>query len=165
MQADPDTFRFAMRGVAATVSILTTRVGGVAYGMTATAVAPVSLSPPALLACVNREASIHDPIRQGRLFWVNVLGEEHDEECRAFAGKLAGPDRFRCGAWREGHGMPYLADAQANLLCELDREVPVATHTVFIARVVDVRASGTNRPLIYLDGRPGRAAIGESRRC
>jgi flavin reductase (DIM6/NTAB) family NADH-FMN oxidoreductase RutF len=90
---------------------------------------------------------------------VNVLAEHHDQQCFAFSGKMNGPDRFNCGTWRDERGLPLLADAQANLFCEVEREIPFATHTIFIGRVVEVRNSGGARPLIYLDGRPGRASL------
>jgi flavin reductase (DIM6/NTAB) family NADH-FMN oxidoreductase RutF len=67
-------------------------------------------------------------------------------------------DRFRSGSWQEERGMPLLADAQANIYCEVDLPIPFATHTIFIARVIEARVSGTVRPLIYLDGRPCSAA-------
>jgi flavin reductase len=153
-----EPFRLAMRRMAATVTILSTKLNGICHGMTATAVTVVSVSPPAMLATVNQGASIHDPLRQARRFWVNLLNEKQYDHCLAFSGKLTGSDRFRDGDWQEEHGMPFLADAQANLLCEVARDVPFATHTIFIARVLDVRLLPGAQPLIYLEGRPCRPA-------
>jgi flavin reductase (DIM6/NTAB) family NADH-FMN oxidoreductase RutF len=159
LQTDPlsEPFRQAMRRMAATVTILSTRHAGVSHGMTATAVSCVSVSPPAMLASVNQNASLHEPLRRARRFWINLLTDEQAEHCSAFSGRLSGQDRFTCGDWREGNGMPYLADAQANLFCEVAREVPFATHTVFIAEVLEVRQLPDAQPLIYLEGQPCRA--------
>jgi flavin reductase len=154
VESGHDAFRLAMRRMAATVSILTTRMDEQPYGMTATAVSPVSMAPPALLVSINQSASIHEPLKRIGAFWVNLLGDDHDKHCFAFSGKLAGADRFRCGSWQEERGMPLLADAQANIFCEVDLQIPFATHTIFIARMIEARISDAVRPLIYLDGRP-----------
>ena len=44
-----EIFRKALRGLAATVNIVTTSDGGQRYGMTATAVMSLSLDPPSLV--------------------------------------------------------------------------------------------------------------------
>jgi flavin reductase len=148
-----DSFRLAMRRMAATVSIITTEFEGVPYGMTATAVSAVSVSPPSLLIAVNQSASIHNPLRQAGAFWLNLLSADHGEHCSAFSGRLQGAERFTCGEWRRERGMPLLTDAQAGLLCEVDKEIPYATHTIFIAQVIETRVGGPLNPLVYFDGR------------
>lgn len=158
-QSDNGAFRVAMRRMAATVSIISTRLESVPYGMTATAVSPVSMDPPSLLVAVNQSASIHAPIKSLGVFWVNLLGEDHIEQCQAFSGKLSGSNRFHSGTWIEERGMPLLADAQANICCEVELQIPFATHTIFISRVIEVRASGSVRPLVYLDGQPRRVPL------
>jgi flavin reductase len=154
LTATSETFRLAMRRMAATVSIVTTEFEGVPHGMTATAVCAVSAAPPALLIAINQSASIHGAIARRKAFWVNLLGEGHSEHCSVFSGKLKGADRFGCGEWRREQGMPLLIDAQANLLCEIGTIVPYATHTIFIAQVIDVRVDSLLNPLIFFDGRP-----------
>jgi flavin reductase (DIM6/NTAB) family NADH-FMN oxidoreductase RutF len=47
-----------------------------AYGMTATSVCSVSVEPPTILACVNRQARTHREIVRGRRFAVSLLAEE-----------------------------------------------------------------------------------------
>jgi flavin reductase (DIM6/NTAB) family NADH-FMN oxidoreductase RutF len=150
-------FKRAMRRLAATVTIITTAdVNGNRYGMTATAVNSLAMDPPSLLICVNHSASIHAPLLGRGRFCVNVLTTEHEELVAAFSGKLKGDARFQSGDWRaEEGGLPYLADAQCNLFCEIDSVVPYATHSIVIGRVVAVRVEEGIRPLIFADGKLG----------
>ena len=51
------------------VSVISTRHNTIRHGITVTSVTSVSMNPPSLLFCINRAASLHDPvIRSGRWF-------------------------------------------------------------------------------------------------
>jgi flavin reductase (DIM6/NTAB) family NADH-FMN oxidoreductase RutF len=147
-------FRDAMRRLAATVTIITTSEGKNWHGMTATAVTSVSADPPALLVCVNQSASLHEPLLGSGRFCVNLLRACHTDLCGVFSGQRDGAERFAVGQWlADESGLPYLADAQASLLCTVELKLPYATHTVFIGRVDTVRIFDEVKPLIYQDGR------------
>jgi flavin reductase (DIM6/NTAB) family NADH-FMN oxidoreductase RutF len=150
-------FKRAMRRLAATVTIITTAdVNGNRYGMTATAVNSLAMDPPSLLICVNHTASIHAPLIGRGRFCVNVLTTEHEELVAAFSGKLKGDARFGVGDWRnEEGGLPYLADAQSNLFCDIESVIPYATHSIVVGRVVGARVEDSIRPLIFADGKLG----------
>jgi flavin reductase (DIM6/NTAB) family NADH-FMN oxidoreductase RutF len=147
-------FRHAMRRLAATVTIITTAEGKQWHGMTATAVTSVSADPPALLVCVNQTAGLHDPLIASGRFCVNLLRACHTDLCGVFSGQREGHERFQFGDWlTDDSGLPYLADAQASLLCSVELKMAYATHTVFIGRVDAVRIFDEVSPLIYQDGR------------
>lgn len=148
-------FKRAMRRLASTVTIISTAdVNGNRYGMTATAVNSVSTDPPSLLICVNHNANIHAPLAGRGVFCVNVLTTEHEDLVSAFSGRLTGSERFTVGDWRDdGRGIPYLEDAQCNLVCDVDTVVPSGTHSIIVGRVTAVRVAEGIAPLIYADGR------------
>jgi flavin reductase len=149
-----DTFKSAMRRLAATVNVITCESEGSRYGITATAVTSLSADPQSLLVCVNRGSSICPIITERRAFCVNILGAHHVEISRAFGGASPASERFLTGDWTEtDDGLPLLLDAQASLICELDNTVSYGTHNVFFGRVRDIKLSGDIRPLIYGDGR------------
>jgi flavin reductase len=145
-------FKVAMRRLAATVTIISTGSTEHRYGMTATAVTSLSMDPPSLLVCVNRNASIHEPIRDEGRFCINLLGLTHQSHCSIFSGKEKGEERFRYGAWLTHDGVPYLADAQANIFCDVDGAMEYGSHTIFIGRVGNCLVRGEAEPLIYVDG-------------
>ncbi len=55
-------FRKAMRRLTSAVSVISAMHDGVRHGITVTSVTSVSMAPPSLLFCVNRAASLHDPV-------------------------------------------------------------------------------------------------------
>lgn len=155
MSLDPEaaSFKAAMRQFATTVSIVSTAGGGERFGMTATAIASVSMDPPGLLICVNHDAGIHDPLKARRLFWLNVLHEGQEEFCSAFGGGLPADERFSLGNWSTCEsGLPYLADAQANILCAIEADLAYGTHTIFVAKVLKALSHSDIRPLVYFKG-------------
>ena len=152
--APAEGFRAAMRRLAGTVTIVTTRHEARRYGMAATAVCSVCAEPPTLLVCVNRSASIHEPIAAAGRFCVNLLSLEHAELVAPFSGRLAGEARFDHGHWVSGAlELPCLQDAQASVFCVVRQAVPYATHTVFFGEAVAVRVRQDVAPLVYQDGR------------
>ncbi len=148
-------FRSAMRCLAATVCIVSIAdEGGEWNGMTATAVTSVSMDPASMLICVNNSASLHRPLQSGVRFCVNILKSSQVPLAGAFStSKVKGAQRFANGDWQaDDSGLPFLADAQANLFCTLDLAVPYGTHTIFVGKVVGVRVSERVSPLLYQDG-------------
>ncbi|WP_368744370.1 flavin reductase family protein [Desertibaculum subflavum] len=147
------SFRLAMRRLAATVTIITTSDGGIRHGMTATAVTSVCADPPSLLFCVNQSASIHAPLKVGSQICINLLKAVHTELSQVFSGKLEGEARFAHGRWDAGDfGVPYLADAQANIFGHVEMLMAYGTHSIYIARVTRAIVHPEVAPLVYQDG-------------
>jgi len=145
-------FRSAMRALASAVSIVSTTHDGQRFGMTATAVASMSMSPPSLLVCVNQAASLHAPLLASGAFCVNILHAWQSALAQAFGSKQV--DRFAHGTWLlDDRAMPYLADAQASIFCDVDDIHAYGSHTVVIGKVYRVGVCGPVHPLLYQDGR------------
>lgn len=148
-----NTFKAAMRRLASTVTIVSTTHDGQRYGMAATAVSSVTTSPPAILACVNRSASIHAALSIGAYYCINLLGPGHAGIVGAFSGQMTGEERFGRGDWRVGPGgQPYLADAAACIFCVLALSTPYGSHSIVVGEVEAVFLPGEPEPLIYRDG-------------
>jgi flavin reductase (DIM6/NTAB) family NADH-FMN oxidoreductase RutF len=156
--ADPNVevqaaFRNAMRRFASTVSIISVQSGAERHGTTATAVTSVSLDPPSLLVCMNQDSRLHGFLRKEDRFCVNFLHVGNRDISQAFSSAMPGAERFAHGDWQtDHHGIPYLADAQANLFCAKDVELPYGSHTIFIGRVFDARVRDDVSPLLYGNG-------------
>ena len=150
-----DRFRTALRGMAATVCVVTAGDGTRSHGMTITAAASVSMAPPALLVCLNRSATVSDLARIAQGFCLNLLRTGQEDISRAFSGGVAGQERFDHGTWRtlDAWDAPYLVEAQASLFCRKVAAFPYGTHIILIGDVVDVIAGDADAPLIYHDGR------------
>jgi flavin reductase (DIM6/NTAB) family NADH-FMN oxidoreductase RutF len=164
VEADVDAFRAAMRRLASGVCLVTHSVGGARAGMTATAVASLSLDPPTLIVCLNRAASTYAGLAPGVAFGVSVLGADHREFAERFAGRTGeeGAERFREGRWLiPPSGAPLLWDALAAFECEVEDIVERHTHAIVIGRVKHAAAGSDGGALVYWRG--GYDQLGWSR--
>jgi Asp-tRNA(Asn)/Glu-tRNA(Gln) amidotransferase A subunit family amidase len=80
-----DDYRAIMRHQAGAVTVIACGAPGARAGLTATAVASLSDSPPTVLACVNRAAGAHDPIIEASAFSVNLLSSTQQPIAERFA--------------------------------------------------------------------------------
>lgn len=147
--------RAGMRRLASSVCIISLKdAQGVAHAMTATAVSSVSDNPPALLVCVNRQASAYPALMDHRPFCVNVLHESHADLSVHCAGKSEA-GRFAKGRWcHHANGLPYLEDAEAVFFCSNDRLVEYGTHLIAVGKLLEVHtADSAVKPLLYADGK------------
>lgn len=150
---DAADYKAGMRLLATGVTLVTTVLGGVRQGLTASAVTSLSAVPPLVLVCVNRTAGAHDAIRSAGAFAINVLNDSHAALARLFSDTAATTRRFDSTAWGTGlTGAPLLPDALASFDCRLEDAIEKATHTIFIGAVLAVRTQPAARPLIYFDG-------------
>ena len=149
---DADTFRRLLSRFASGVAIITAREGDRDVGMTVSAFCSVSLSPPLVLVCVDRGASMHDLLLQHPTLGISVMACEHEAYCRRFADKRE-TQRFRGVSFTRGEtAVALLDDAMLHLECQLVHHCEAGDHTIFIAEVErgDTREG---RPLVYYGGR------------
>lgn len=118
--------------------------------MTVSAFASVSLSPPLVLACVDRVASIYPTLMVQDWVGVSILSEEQEGTSRRFADPDA--DRFDDLEIQRGeHGVALLGGASAHLECRIVARHEGGDHTIFIASV-EQAAVHPGRPLLYYRG-------------
>lgn len=145
-----DSFRQAMRHVASTVYAITTGIHGERQGILATAVSSLSFDPPSLLVCVNRSASLHEPLSGAGIFAVNVLGLGNRDVAQQFM-TAKGEDRFAVGAWEQHHNVPVLATAQSTFVCRRAHCHEYGTHSIFIGELIAASHRSDAAPLTYYD--------------
>lgn len=154
--ADPITLQFkkAMRRLTGTVSIIATQEDSLRWGMVVTAVNAVCMEPPAVLVCVNRSATMYEPLARTRRFTVNLLQERQHGLVAPFSSKIGHEERFSHGDWRESGGLPVLAGAQATLFCTVDGTLSYGSHDILVGYVEAVDVADPVAPLLWQDGRP-----------
>jgi flavin reductase len=143
-----------MRRLAAGVTIVTTGLGELRAGLTATSVCSLTAEPPRLLVCVHRDADTHDIILQSRVFAVNVLVSSQRELADHFGRRDTSPalDKFASGEWARGStGAPVLLGAAANFECGLVEAVEASTHTILIGEIEAARFDEGASALVYHD--------------
>jgi flavin reductase (DIM6/NTAB) family NADH-FMN oxidoreductase RutF len=156
----PDRFRYAIGHFATGVTVVTT-VGtdGQPVGTTASAVSSLSLDPPLVLVCFDRQSLTLDAVLTHGAFVVNVLADHQRHLSVNFAR------RGLAVAWhgvrhRPGRtGSPRLDGVLATLECTLEHSLPGGDHEIVIGRVRDAETSDDNQaPLLYWRG--GYASVG-----
>ncbi|WP_102959430.1 flavin reductase family protein [Mangrovicella endophytica] len=154
---DPLLFKRGMRRLASGVSLVTTiEPGGGPKGFAATSVTAVSAEPtPSLLVCVNRQVSCHGALHASGVFCVNVLSEHDAAMAQLFSSSEHRDRRFLDPRWESlATGSPAFAGALASFDCEVVSTMEVESHTIFVARTVEIRLWGEDvQPLLYVDGR------------
>jgi flavin-dependent trigonelline monooxygenase, reductase component len=147
----PLAFKQAMRHVPTGVTIVTSLKDGEPRGLTLNSFASVSLEPPALLICVNREARSYLYISSSRIFCVNVLAGHQRAVAEHFAGKVR-EHQFESVPYAvDTTGAPVLDDAIAHFDCRVMEEHHVGSHSIFIGEVVSCGARAGS-PLGYFNG-------------
>lgn len=146
-------FRDAMRRLAGTVTIVTVANDGEAHGTTATAVTSLSMNPPSLLVCFNRDSRLHAMLSAADRFCVNLLHVENVEVSKLFSSPVSSKERFASGRWiTPKDGAPYLENAQSSIQCAKDQQIDYGSHTIFIGRVLGARNREAVSPLLYCNG-------------
>ena len=130
-------------------------------GMTANAIASVSLEPMLLLVCVDKQARIAPHILKNPFFSLSFLNEDQAPLSDLFAGRWKGaPLDFRFEPWGD---TLRLAGCIAAVGCRRYQVLEGGDHWIIIGEVTALyRSDGTPAPLIFYSGQYRRLApIGE----
>lgn len=144
-------FRHAMRHVPTGVTVVTSLKDGEPRGITVNSFASVSLEPPSLLICINREARSYLFISTSRVFCVNVLAGDQRRLAEHFSGKVRDRQFIEIGYKTDATGAPVLDGALAHFDCELAHEYLFGSHSILIGHVVSCSARAGS-PLGYFNG-------------
>lgn len=135
------------------VTVVTTRYEDRPQGMTANAVASLSLDPPLILVSVDAKAQMNACLKASDCFAVNILTEEQEDISVRFARH--GPKDFSGIAYRtEATGSPVFEHALAFVDCRVTEILPGGDHDIFIGEIV-AGGAGQGRPLVFYGGRYG----------
>jgi len=151
MTLDPDAFRAVLGRFASGVTVITACDREARdHGMTVSAFCSLSLEPPLVLACVAKDARMHDLLLSGEHYAVNILAANQEALSRRFSG--TDPNRFGgVGFTRGQHGPALLDDALAHLECRRWAHHDGGDHTIIVGEVEAAVVRG-ERPLLYYRG-------------
>lgn len=160
----PDEFRRLLGRFASGVTVVTTSdPDGSPTGLTVSAFASVSLTPPLVLVCIAHKAQSHPALLATRRFAVNILSADQEALSSRFASSPASgaAEKFEGTAYHcSARGLPLLDAALAHLECSVVATHEAGDHTILVGQV-DAGASPESAepgPLVYFRGRYGRLA-------
>ncbi len=148
---DPNRFRELLGSFATGVAVMAALdANGRPAGITVSALASVSLTPPLLLVCIARDADFHAVIAGVSRFGLSILAEDQEGLSRRFAADV--DDRFAGIGWTpHATGVPLLNDVAAHVVCGVAGTHEAGDHTVFFGQVLDGQAFA-RQPLLHHRG-------------
>ena len=150
---DEETFKAAMRSLAAGVVMVVAQRGERLWGLTISACCSISASPPQVLISLADDASCRDAILETGRFGLSVLRDDqkHLAELGAVPGGPKYVDAF-CQDAGSGRGTTMIAGALVHVDCAVARVFEVSDHTILIGNVeAVVTPEGPGGPLLYFD--------------
>lgn len=142
---DAPLFRDAMARVASAVHVVTTIGPHGRIGLTATAVASVSDTPPTVLVSIAQPSRTLAVIEASGVFCINTLPGNCEDLAEIFASRrgIDGEARFASRQWTSlATGAPVLSEAVAAFDCRLVAAHDIATHRILIGEVVGLGGAG-----------------------
>jgi flavin reductase (DIM6/NTAB) family NADH-FMN oxidoreductase RutF len=168
MSAEQQRALRSMMGRFATgVSVVAARHGPLLAGMTANAIATISIDPPLLMASVNRRTETHEAIVGSHAFAVSILSDGQQALAECFAQSITADKvrRFCDAPWHEAEtGSPILDGAIAFFDCRVAARHDGGTHSMFVGEIVAGSYDTGMEPLIWFGSRYRRLAADEADR-
>ena len=148
MPIDKDQFRRILSSFASGVTVVTTIDREQRpHGLTATAFTSVSLDPPLVLVCIDKQTETYPHFALAGLFAVNFLALEQRDISQRFAKH--GGDKFSDTAWhRGGLGVPILGGTVGHVECRIIRAHDGGDHTIYVGEI-EAGDAGDGPPLLY----------------
>jgi flavin reductase (DIM6/NTAB) family NADH-FMN oxidoreductase RutF len=148
---DGRAFREACSRFATGVCVVTSFGPDGPSGMTANAVASLSLDPPLMIVCFDRTARTLAAVEHSRRLAVQFLAHDQEHIAGRFASKLPEAGKFEGVGWSDRAGVPALDGCLAGLACEVRELLPGGDHLIAVAKAVDLwRSEG--EPLVFFRG-------------
>ena len=149
---DPGHFRSVMGNFATGVTVVTATGPAGPVGMTANAIASLSLEPLLLLVAFDNTARTLQVVRDTGRFGVNVLAAGQDALARLFASKAPEDAKFAGVPHTVHDGLPVIDGTIAYVGCRLERLVDGGDHTIGIGTVIAAEAAPAGEPLVWFRG-------------
>jgi flavin reductase len=125
-------------------------------GMTANAFTSVSLDPPLILVCVDRNAAMYKAVLAAGCFGVSMLsaGQEHLAHYFADHSRPRGPEEFAAIGWSPGPeaGAPVLHGSLAWLECAVATSYDGGDHEIFLGSVLASGSGPADDALLFFRG-------------
>ncbi len=133
--------------------VVTSRSNGNANGQIANALMQVCADPLAVAVCLNKQNLTHEYVAASRVFAASVLSEATPLPFIGRFGFKSGRTLHKLdlvGTLRGITGVPVVTDyATAYIEVEVDRELDVWTHTLFVGKVVAASILTEERAMSY----------------
>lgn len=147
-----EDFKGALGSWASGVTVVTTRLEDVVYGITVSSFSSLSMEPRLILVSLQDSNHLPHMIRKSKRFGVSILATGQEEVSGYFSTSGRDPSAdFGEGIQTEigETGSPLITGALAQIDCELEEAYPGGDHTIAVGRVVAANFDPRKLPLMY----------------
>ncbi len=122
--------------------LITSRHNGKENAMSATWVFPLSMDPPLFGVSISPKRHSFQLIRDSGAFGINIPSEDMEDAVK-LCGTKSGRDSDKFAEAKltkeEGAGrVPLIRECLASIECEIEREIVLGDHSVFVGRAIKV---------------------------
>jgi flavin reductase (DIM6/NTAB) family NADH-FMN oxidoreductase RutF len=149
---EPEDFRDVMARLAASVVVISARVGTGFRGLTATSLVSISAEPPLVLVSLERPTVTRNAVVETKAFNVSVLTRSQEFVAERFAGRAPAV----AASWNDvphhlgTNGIPLIDGCVAWLECKLTQVHEAGDHDICVGEVENA-VKGAGEPLILWD--------------
>lgn len=153
MMLDPDAFRQSMRNWTTGIAIFAAQHAGNRHGMTVSSFTSVSLTPPLVLASIQKHTRTYEVADLSGAFAITILADNQQDVSDRFAGRFGEEEERFSNLETEVllTGSPLLVGGLAYIDCKIYSRIDLETHALFIGEVVAVQDLPPLKPLVYFD--------------
>lgn len=154
---DPGHFRQVLGQFATGVTVVTAAgPDGENVGLAVGSFFSISLDPPLVGFCPAKTSSSYPHIEKAGQFAVNILGQDQQDVCSAFATSKG--DKFNGISHTAApvSGAPLLDGVLAWIDCQLDTVHDAGDHWIVVGRVHELTVARDGLPLVFFQGGLGR---------
>ncbi len=137
------------------VTVVTAMDGAEPIGLAIGSFSSLSLDPPLVLFAAGQSSTSWSRIRPIGRFCVNILAEDQEDVCRAFA--MRSDDKFEGIGWTHSAlGSPIIHGVSAWIDCETHDIVEEGDHDIVVGAVRGLDVEHEGGPLVFYRGGYGR---------
>lgn len=148
-----EQFKAAMRQFASGITVLSWNTEqGDPQGITVSAFSSLSLDPPLVLFCIDRNAYVYPQLCAREYLAINILAAGQTN----LAYQFAGADRSGLNEHlhhQNTQKQPMLINALCNMLVRITDRIPQGDHDIFIAAVEESTVYEERQALLYHNSR------------
>ncbi|GAA1695794.1 flavin reductase family protein [Microbacterium sediminicola] len=134
------------------VMAVAAEVDGAPVGLAVSAFVSVSLEPPLVLLCFDKQSSTWPKLKDLDAIGVSVLARDHAWLAKQLASRSR--DRFAGASFeRVDSGALLLADTPTQMVCTIDQVLEGGDHLMVLMRVGECRVDADIEPLVWHDSR------------
>ena len=146
-----DTFKELMKRFASGVTLITFDDGGKYSGLTVSSFCSLSMDPPLILICIDKNIHSHNSLKNGASFGVNICTSEQGKLAWDFANSNVDKNELILSLKHNvtDNNVPLLSDCLASMECTIKEAYAGGDHTIFVGQIESGDFDDKSDPLIY----------------